>query len=77
MNHRYLGRMRSPAGEVLVLLGDGSDSVVARVGLILGNGYVIDRLAADAVHVHHANLDLRQIIPLPTPSETELVSHGR
>jgi hypothetical protein len=70
--YTFLGRLRSPTGDRLVLLSDGLDSVVAADGVALGNGYTVERVTADAVWVLHAELvGLRQHITLPAASDSE------
>ena len=69
--YAYLGRLHSPTGQRLVLLSDGSDSVLAAEGVALGNGYTVERVTADAVWVLHAKLGLRQHIALPAASDPE------
>lgn len=74
--YAYLGRMRSPAGVPMVLLGNGEQTVVATAGLALDNGYIIERIGPDAVYLQHAAPNAPRQLPLPPPTETEGPPHG-
>lgn len=76
MGYTFIGRMRSPEGQVLVLLSNGADMVVATPGAALDNGHVVESLAENAVLIGHRNLPLRLSLPIPQLSEFEGPAHG-
>jgi hypothetical protein len=76
LTYRFLGRMRSPDGQTLVLLSNGSEVVAATAGVALDDGYIIERVSADAVHLQHTAPDATRSLALPPDAGLEDARHG-
>ncbi|MBL8339745.1 MAG: hypothetical protein JNM97_23470 [Rhodoferax sp.] len=66
---RYLGTMRTPEGERLVLLLRGEVAIVARAGLQLEDGYSIQSIETAAVRLLHGASG--QLVDVHTPALDE------
>lgn len=63
--YRYLGEMRSPAGERLVYLTRGDDAVVVGSGSRLAEGYVVQSVGAESIKLSHPALGVSVELPIP------------
>jgi hypothetical protein len=66
---RYLGSMRTPQGERVVLLAQGDTSFVARAGLHLLQGFTVEAVEPLHVRVMHEASGRVVDIPVPPPGE--------
>jgi len=65
LSYRFLGRVKDPDGRTHVYLShEGKDLPVAK-GSPLDEGYVVERLEADAVLVYYPPLDFHTQIRIP------------
>lgn len=66
---RFLGRMQTPEGRVLVLLSrpDRETPVTADQGTSLGDGYVVKEVAQEAVRLTHPPTGTDVEIPISAP----------
>jgi hypothetical protein len=69
INYRYLGQMTSPTGEHFVYLSRGKDDIPVAVGTHLDEGYVVESIAADGVHLYYPPLKARTVIPMSAPAQ--------
>lgn len=67
--YRFVGRLVTPGGEEVVLLGRGSilAPVVVSVGTTLDDGYVVQALLPDAVRLSYPPLNLTVELPVTAP----------
>jgi hypothetical protein len=70
LNYRYLGQMTDPSGQKLHYLANASKDVPISVGTRLDEGYVVDAISADAVHLRYPPLDVRVDIRIPPADES-------
>jgi hypothetical protein len=70
--YRYLGQMVDPSGKRYVYLGKADKEMPVAVGTQLDEGYVVEAIAADGVHVHYPPLDTRAVISIPADNGTAL-----
>ncbi|MBN8486840.1 MAG: hypothetical protein J0M20_03760 [Burkholderiales bacterium] len=63
MNHRVIGRFRSPEGQWFVFLQDGANSLHATPGVALSSGYVVESISAAEVRLRHSLAE--QLVSLP------------
>lgn len=62
---RFLGRMVTPAGDMLVFLSAGDKTVLAQAGDVMDDGYVVDSVTDQAVVLRYPALDVKVTLPLP------------
>jgi hypothetical protein len=67
INYRYLGQMTSPDGHHYVYLSRGNDDVPVAAGTRLDEGYVVESIAPDGVHLYYPPLKAHTVIPMPSP----------
>jgi len=72
MNYRYLGQMVDPSGRSWVYLARAEATFPVVAGTRLDDGYVVQAIEADAVHLHHAATNINAIIPVPLPAKEVL-----
>lgn len=68
MRLRYLGRMQTPQGDTLVYLGAGDTALPVKQGDHLDNGFVIDRIDDDGIHLLYPPNQQRLVIAIPPAS---------
>jgi len=62
---RYLGRMVTPDGRPMVLLARGDTAVSVQPGMMLDEGYRVQRVTAEAVHLVYPPTGAEVDIPIP------------
>ena len=65
MEHRVIGRFRSPDGQQMVFLQDGAQTVTAAPGLTLSSGYVVESITARELRLRHPLAEQTVSLPLP------------
>lgn len=65
LNYRYLGQMSGPDGVTYVYLARADSAVHVRVGTSLDEGYVVERIDADVVTLHHRASSASAFIAIP------------
>jgi hypothetical protein len=65
MNWRAVGAMVTPQGERLVWLSNGGEEQAVKPGMRLADGYVVERIDADAVVLSHPLAGTTSRIALP------------
>ncbi|WP_293998503.1 hypothetical protein [Sphaerotilus sp.] len=65
MRLRYLGRMQTPQGETLVYLSAGDTALPVKKGDALDNGFVIDSIDDDGIHLLYPPNQQRLVIAIP------------
>lgn len=68
MRLRYLGRMQTPQGETLVYLSAGDTALPVKKGDTLDNGFVIDSIDDDGIHLLYPPNQQRLVIAIPPAS---------
>lgn len=68
-NYRYLGSLVDPSGQQWVYLARGDSAITVSAGTRLDEGYVVEAIDAQAVHLHYAPLDARVAIAIPPVSD--------
>lgn len=66
VRYRFLGQMVTPQGERLVYLGWGEQAVAVKAGDRLEDGFVVDSLDGDGVHLVLPISQQRAVIPIST-----------
>ncbi|MBQ0935107.1 hypothetical protein [Ideonella paludis] len=69
VSYRFLGRMRTPEGQVLTLLQRDDKPVTLSVGLVLDDGYVVQAIEPLAVRLFYP--PTATVVELPTPASAE------
>ena len=65
MRLRYLGRMQTPQGDTLVYLSTGDTALPVKQGDTLDNGFVIDSIDDDGIHLLYPPNQQRLVIAIP------------
>lgn len=65
LGYRYLGQMTDPNGKRLVYLAKADKELPVAAGMLLDEGYVVESIGADGVHLFYPPLDVRAIINIP------------
>jgi hypothetical protein len=65
LNLRFAGRMTGPDGRLAVFAIAGNDAVTLTPGLVLPDGYRVDRITPEAVELTYAPLNTRARLDLP------------
>jgi hypothetical protein len=68
-NYRYLGSLVDPSGQQWVYLARGDSAITVSAGTRLDEGYVVEAIDAQAVHLHYAPLDTHVAIIIPPVSD--------
>jgi hypothetical protein len=66
VRYRFLGQMVTPQGERMVYLGWGEQAVAVKAGDRLEDGFVVDSLDSDGVHLVLPISQQRAVIPIST-----------
>jgi hypothetical protein len=69
INYRYLGQMTTPGGDRLVYLNSGTADIPVAVGTRLDEGYVVESIASDGVHLYYPPLKAHAIVPMSPPAQ--------
>ena len=70
LTHRFIGSMRTPEGQALVYITDGSNPVLAQPGTALASGYVVEFVDEHQVRLVYPPLAHQAVVtipPAPTP----------
>lgn len=70
MTHRYFGSMRTPDGQALVYLSDGTAAVAALPGAALSSGYVVDSVSEREVRLLYPPLAHAASVTIPLAPNT-------
>lgn len=65
MQHRVIGRFRSPEGVWMVFLMDGDVALPAAPGLALSSGWVVDSINGHELKLQHPRAELPVILVVP------------
>jgi len=65
LNYRYLGQMTAPSGKTLVYLSKPDKDISVEVGTRLDEGYTVQAITREGVHLHYPALDARVVIAIP------------
>jgi len=69
-NYRFLGSLLDPGGKQWVYLARGDAALTVAVGAQLEEGYVVEAIDAQGVHLLYAPMDARVVIPIPPAPTT-------
>jgi len=64
LSYRYLGSVTGPQGDREIYLSNGSQTVAARQGVHLGDGYTIETMGTASIKVLHSATQARVDIPI-------------
>lgn len=67
--YRYLGQMIGPAGQRLIYLARGEQSIAVQVGTRLDDGFVVEAMDAAGIKLHYPPSNSRALIPMPAPPD--------
>lgn len=67
----FAGRMVAPDGSTAVLVLSGEGSLLLRAGEVLSNGYRVESIDAQAVHLSYPPLGTQARLALPAPPRFE------
>lgn len=67
MEHRVIGRFRSPEGGWLVFVQDGDRALPAAAGLALASGWVVESVTSSELRLRHPLAE--QAVSLPVPGD--------
>ncbi len=66
MNYRFMGQMVTPQGEQLVYLsGQGEQAVAVKAGDSLEDGWKVDSIDAEGIHLLYPDGQQRAVISIP------------
>lgn len=68
--YRFLGKLASPDGKLLVYLTNGMSEVVVGEGTRLDDGFVVDSIQSDAVFLVHPVSGTRAQIAIPVAAQS-------
>lgn len=69
VGYRYLGQMVGPAGQQLIYLARGEQSIAVQVGTRLDDGFVVEAMDAAGIKLHYPPSGSRALIPMPAPPD--------
>lgn len=72
IGYRYMGRMRSPEGQVIVWLERQDQAIEANVGTQLADGYVVEKIEDRAIELLYPPLGVKALIAVPPPSDSDV-----
>jgi len=72
LNLQFAGRMTGPDGALVVFAAQGPESLALRAGVVLPNGYRVDKVTPDLVHLTHTGLNVPAEFPLPPAPAFEI-----
>jgi hypothetical protein len=67
--YRFMGRMVDPSGQQLIYLSRGDSTVIAAVGTVLEDGYVVDSIDTDAVVLLYPQTATRVRLSIPAADD--------
>lgn len=65
LNYRYLGKMTDPSGRKWVYLATPDKELAVSLGTRLDEGYVVEAIRPDGVHLAYPPLGIKALIPVP------------
>ena len=72
--YRFVGRMVSPQGQTITWLARADHVMSVEAGQRLDEGYVVESIDADAMHLYYPPLNARMSMPLPPPGPPSLAN---
>lgn len=69
VGYRYLGQMVGPAGQRLIYLARGDQSIPVQVGTRLDDGFVVEAMDAAGIKLHYPPSGSHALIPMPAPPD--------
>lgn len=68
INYRYLGQMVAPDGNKLIYLANSEKELLVTRGTKLDEGYIVEVIQPDGVHLTYPPLGTKVLIPAPERS---------
>lgn len=66
---RFLGRMINPQGRTIAYLTNGSDIISVSPNTQLADGYTVESITQEGVHLHHRPKNIRAVIAISPAKE--------